>query len=177
MVSVSPPSRSECKRALAFRCHLRRFEVVVSGGATSLGMLKRGEAGVSGCCVLDVRLWGKESGLPRSYPVVCHLLDTSAVFQELWDVVVSNETRLAVAGALGLGLAEARSVVSFWAGLHDIGKISPLSKRRALCSTGRFVPIRRMSMRRAPRGERLSPRACLSLVSLQFVGRGWVSGR
>ncbi|MEW9513774.1 CRISPR-associated endonuclease Cas3'' [Streptomyces bacillaris] len=88
-------------------------------------MLKRGEAGVSGGCVLDVRLWGKESGLPRSYPVVCHLLDTSAVFQELWDVVVSSETRSAVAGVLGLGLAEARSVVSFWAGLHDIGKISP----------------------------------------------------
>lgn len=95
------------------------------GGAISVDMLKRGEAGVSGCCVLDVRLWGKESGLSRPYPVVCHLLDTSAVFQELWDVVVSNETRLAVAGALGLGLAEARSVVSFWAGLHDIGKISP----------------------------------------------------
>ncbi|MFE1892377.1 CRISPR-associated endonuclease Cas3'' [Streptomyces microflavus] len=88
-------------------------------------MLKRGEAGVSGCCVLDVRLWGKESGLSRPYPVVCHLLDTSAVFQELWDVVVSTETKSAVAGALGLGQAEARSVVSFWAGLHDIGKISP----------------------------------------------------
>ncbi|WAE70235.1 CRISPR-associated endonuclease Cas3'' [Streptomyces cavourensis] len=88
-------------------------------------MLKRGGVGVSGGCVLDVRLWGKESGLSRSYPVVCHLLDTSAVFQELWDVVVSSGTRSAVAGVLGLGLAEARSVVSFWAGLHDIGKISP----------------------------------------------------
>ncbi|MGW6287358.1 CRISPR-associated helicase Cas3' [Streptomyces sp. NPDC055107] len=88
-------------------------------------MFKSGEARVSGTCVLDVRLWGKESGLPRPYPVLCHLLDTSAVFQELWDVVMSSETRSAVASALGLSLAEARSVVSFWAGLHDIGKISP----------------------------------------------------
>ncbi|MFI1786224.1 CRISPR-associated helicase Cas3' [Streptomyces rubiginosohelvolus] len=88
-------------------------------------MLKGGEAGVSGCCFLDVRLWAKESGLSRPYPVVCHLLDTSAAFQELWDEVVGDGTKLAVAGALGLGLAETRSVVSFWAGLHDIGKISP----------------------------------------------------
>ncbi|MFG3398561.1 CRISPR-associated helicase Cas3' [Streptomyces parvus] len=88
-------------------------------------MLKGGEAEVSGCCFLDVRLWGKESGLSRPYPVVCHLLDASAVFQELWDAVVGDGTKLAVAGALGLGLDEIRSVVSFWAGLHDIGKISP----------------------------------------------------
>ncbi|MBK3532375.1 CRISPR-associated helicase Cas3' [Streptomyces sp. MBT67] len=88
-------------------------------------MLKGGEAGVSGRCFLDVRLWGKENGLSRPYPVVCHLLDTSAAFQELWDEVVGDGTKLAVAGALGLGLSETRSVVSFWAGLHDIGKISP----------------------------------------------------
>ncbi|MFB8382698.1 CRISPR-associated helicase Cas3' [Streptomyces rubiginosohelvolus] len=88
-------------------------------------MLTGGEAGVSGRCFVDGRLWGKESGLSRPYPVVCHLLDTSAVFQELWDAVVGDGTKLAVAGALGLGLAETRSVVSFWAGLHDIGKISP----------------------------------------------------
>ncbi len=80
---------------------------------------------MSGRCFLDGRLWGKESGLSRPYPVVCHLLDTSAVFQELWDAVVGDGTKLAVAGALGLGLDETRSVVSFWAGLHDIGKISP----------------------------------------------------
>ncbi|MFE7757885.1 CRISPR-associated helicase Cas3' [Streptomyces sp. NPDC057429] len=70
-------------------------------------------------------MWGKESGLPRPYPVVCHLLDTGAVFQELWDVVLSDEAREAVSGALGLTIVEARTVVSFWAGLHDIGKITP----------------------------------------------------
>ncbi|MDX3342726.1 CRISPR-associated helicase Cas3' [Streptomyces baarnensis] len=88
-------------------------------------MLKHGKAGAPGDCVLDVRLWGKENGLPSPYPVVCHLLDTSALFQELWDVILSNETKSAVAGALGLSAEQARSVVSFWAGLHDIGKITP----------------------------------------------------
>ncbi|AYA21008.1 CRISPR-associated helicase Cas3' [Streptomyces alfalfae] len=95
------------------------------GRATSVDMLKLDEAGASGDCVLDVRLWGKESGLSQPYPVVCHLLDTSAVFEVLWDVVLSDETKAAIADALGLSVAEARSVVSFWAGLHDIGKITP----------------------------------------------------
>ncbi|MEU1086924.1 CRISPR-associated helicase Cas3' [Streptomyces sp. NPDC005892] len=88
-------------------------------------MLKRNGAAASGGCVLDVRLWGKESGLLRPYPVMCHLLDTGAVFQELWDVVLSKETRAGIANALGLPAAEARAVVSFWAGLHDLGKITP----------------------------------------------------
>ncbi|MFC9243972.1 CRISPR-associated endonuclease Cas3'' [Streptomyces sp. NPDC057136] len=88
-------------------------------------MIKRDEAGASGDCLLDVRLWGKESGLSRPYPVMCHLLDTGAVFRELWDVVLGDETKAAIADALGLSVAEARMVVSFWAGLHDIGKITP----------------------------------------------------
>lgn len=91
----------------------------------SVGMLKHGEAGASRGCVLDARLWGKESGLSSPYPLVCHLLDTSAVFRELWDAILSSGTRSALASALGLSVEEARSVVSFWAGLHDIGKITP----------------------------------------------------
>ncbi|MFJ1958615.1 CRISPR-associated helicase Cas3' [Streptomyces microflavus] len=102
-------------------------------------MLKRGEARVSGTCVLDVRLWGKESGLSRPYPVLCHLLDTSAVFQELWDVMLSEETRSALAGALGLGAEQARSTVSFWAGLHDIGKITPSFQVKSPVS---YAPVR-----------------------------------
>ncbi|MFJ4126027.1 CRISPR-associated endonuclease Cas3'' [[Kitasatospora] papulosa] len=88
-------------------------------------MMKRDDGGASGHCVLDVRLWGKQSGLSRPYPVMCHLLDTGAVFQALWDVVLGDELKAAVAEALGLGVVDARSVVSFWAGLHDLGKITP----------------------------------------------------
>ncbi|WP_031088816.1 CRISPR-associated helicase/endonuclease Cas3 [Streptomyces sp. NRRL WC-3549] len=79
----------------------------------------------TGNCPLDARLWGKELGLARPYPVICHLLDTAAVFQQLWDVLLSDRTRLGIADALGLSAQDARSVVSFWAGLHDVGKISP----------------------------------------------------
>lgn len=76
-------------------------------------------------CPVDARLWGKEKGLSRPYPVVCHLLDTAAAFGALWDVLPSAAVRQQVADALGVGVAEARMVLSFWAGLHDLGKITP----------------------------------------------------
>ncbi|MFE7313129.1 CRISPR-associated helicase Cas3' [Streptomyces sp. NPDC057555] len=74
---------------------------------------------------LDARFWGKERGLPHPYPVVCHLLDTAAVFSVLWDDLLGSRMRERIAQALGLAAGEARAVVSFWAGLHDLGKITP----------------------------------------------------
>jgi CRISPR-associated endonuclease/helicase Cas3 len=41
--------------------------------------------------VLDCRLWGKEKGLPRPYPVVCHMMDAAAVFSVLWDDLLEAE--------------------------------------------------------------------------------------
>ncbi|MGA4842164.1 CRISPR-associated endonuclease Cas3'' [Streptomyces sp. G45] len=73
----------------------------------------------------DGRMWGKEWGLPRPYPVICHLLDTAAAFGVLWDVLLSDRVRERIAVALGLSVSEARAVGSFWAALHDLGKITP----------------------------------------------------
>ncbi|OQR59304.1 CRISPR-associated helicase/endonuclease Cas3 [Streptomyces maremycinicus] len=75
--------------------------------------------------LVDVRLWGKERGLPYPYPVICHLLDTAAVFQALWDALLEPGECKQIAAGLGLDAATARTVVSFWAGLHDLGKITP----------------------------------------------------
>ncbi|MFF6791715.1 CRISPR-associated helicase Cas3' [Streptomyces filamentosus] len=73
----------------------------------------------------DCRLWGKERGLERPYPLICHLLDAAAVFGVLWDAVLSSRTRARIAEAVQLSEPEARQVLSFWAGLHDLGKITP----------------------------------------------------
>ncbi|MFD3332199.1 CRISPR-associated endonuclease Cas3'' [Streptomyces sp. NPDC058700] len=73
----------------------------------------------------DSRLWAKERGLERPYPVICHLLDTAAIFGVLWDVVLSSRSRARIADAVQLAEPEARQVLSFWAGLHDLGKITP----------------------------------------------------
>jgi CRISPR-associated endonuclease/helicase Cas3 len=80
---------------------------------------------------LDSRLWGKAAGLGknaagahRTHPLICHLLDTAAVAEVLWDELLTSRQRSMVAGALQVPDGEARALAAFWAGLHDIGKIS-----------------------------------------------------
>ncbi|MFD9904069.1 CRISPR-associated helicase Cas3' [Streptomyces sp. NPDC059063] len=70
-------------------------------------------------------MWGKQRGLLRPYPVICHLLDTAAVFGVLWDGLLGDSVRERIACTLALPVGEARVVLSFWAGLHDLGKITP----------------------------------------------------
>ncbi|MFF0598495.1 CRISPR-associated helicase Cas3' [Streptomyces antibioticus] len=74
---------------------------------------------------VDVRVWGKERGLPYPYPLICHLLDVAAVFGALWDDLLHPRLRQRIAAELGLGVGEARAVLAWWAGLHDLGKITP----------------------------------------------------
>ncbi|MEU0059145.1 CRISPR-associated endonuclease Cas3'' [Streptomyces sp. NPDC006334] len=78
------------------------------------------------CACPDPRLWGKEHGLDHAYPVMCHMLDVAAVFGVLWDVLLSDATRQRFAEQLALGVTDCRAVLSFWAGLHDLGKITPV---------------------------------------------------
>ena len=74
---------------------------------------------------VDRRLWGKHRGLPAPYPVICHLIDTAALAGALWDEWVDGLAVLrAGAGSERLG-DEFRKFVCFWAGLHDLGKVSP----------------------------------------------------
>ncbi|WHM35078.1 CRISPR-associated endonuclease Cas3'' [Streptomyces sp. BPPL-273] len=80
---------------------------------------------------LDARLWGKAAGLGknargahRTHPLICHLLDTAAVAEVVWGELLTSRQRSMVAKALQVPDGEARALVAFWAGLHDIGKIS-----------------------------------------------------
>ena len=76
--------------------------------------------------MVDDRLWGKAEGLERPYPLMGHLVDTALVAGVLWDEVLDAGQRERIAAALELPVGEARRVVMFWAGLHDIGKIMPV---------------------------------------------------
>lgn len=78
------------------------------------------------CACPDPRLWGKEHGLEHAYPVMCHLLDVAAVFGVLWDVLLSARARERFAEQLALDVKDCRAVLSLWAGLHDLGKITPV---------------------------------------------------
>ncbi|WP_369383176.1 CRISPR-associated endonuclease Cas3'' [Streptomyces sp. cg36] len=80
---------------------------------------------------LDARLWGKHAGLGKNahgadhtHPLICHLLDTAAVAELLWDELLTTHQRSLVVEALQVSPGQARVLAAFWAGLHDIGKIS-----------------------------------------------------
>ncbi|MEV8635533.1 CRISPR-associated endonuclease Cas3'' [Streptosporangium sp. NPDC051023] len=67
--------------------------------------------------VIDHRLWGKHKGLPAPYPVICHLIDTAAIAGALWDIWSEGIPSTQIRGF--------RRYICFWAGLHDLGKVSP----------------------------------------------------
>ncbi|MET9483296.1 CRISPR-associated endonuclease Cas3'' [Streptomyces sp. NPDC006638] len=80
---------------------------------------------------LDPRLWGKAAGLGKdardaqhTHPLICHLLDTAAVAEVVWDELLTAHQQSMVAAALQVSAEESRTLAAFWAGLHDIGKIS-----------------------------------------------------
>lgn len=72
-------------------------------------------------------LWGKAQPSgdgPAWHPLVCHMLDVSAVASELLDMLPrSTATRLL--GRLGLPEPEARRWLALLVALHDLGKATP----------------------------------------------------
>lgn len=74
---------------------------------------------------IDLRIWGKERGLPRAYPLLWHLADTAAVAGSLWDRFLTPNQRSLIAVGLEIDEEHARALVMLWAGLHDLGKATP----------------------------------------------------
>lgn len=60
------------------------------------------------------------------HPLLCHMVDVARVTLQLWRDVLAPATRRSVVSALGVGEEDAARWVAFWAGLHDIGKASPV---------------------------------------------------
>ncbi|MET8010444.1 CRISPR-associated helicase Cas3' [Streptomyces sp. NPDC005271] len=75
--------------------------------------------------MIDTRLWGKSKGLERPYRLIGHLIDTAMVTGAVWDTVLTVARHEVISEALNVPVAEAKRLVMFWAGLHDIGKIIP----------------------------------------------------
>lgn len=68
-------------------------------------------------------LWSKHHGLDTPYPLISHLLDTAASATALWDHWIRDGLRDLIAADLG---PDARAWVAAAAGLHDLGKASPV---------------------------------------------------
>lgn len=75
-----------------------------------------------------IRLWGKSAGLEHPYPLIAHLVDTSAAAYSLLTRHLPTNTMRAV----GIVRADDDAVRRFAliAGLHDLGKASPAFQRK-----------------------------------------------
>ncbi|WP_406691496.1 CRISPR-associated helicase Cas3' [Saccharopolyspora sp. ID03-671] len=69
--------------------------------------------------------WGKAGSAVQPHPLVCHAIDTTAVAELLYDVVLGPEVRRELERGLA-PLGDVRSWVAVLCGWHDIGKASPI---------------------------------------------------
>ncbi|MER6696219.1 CRISPR-associated helicase Cas3' [Streptomyces fimicarius] len=102
---------------------------------------------------VDLRPWGKFDRTTRMvYSLLFHLIDVGAVAGVLWDRFLTSSQREVISAGLGMSQERARSLVSFLAAMHDIGKLIPYfqSLERAaqmrlgeglLADTGRVVEV------------------------------------
>ncbi|MCS6883975.1 MAG: CRISPR-associated helicase Cas3' [Acidobacteriota bacterium] len=83
---------------------------------------------------LLLRFWAKTThdkiNYPKAFhPLLCHMIDVAAVTQTMWDKVLSTALKERISCALGLtsitGIEQTGKIVSWIAGLHDLGKASP----------------------------------------------------
>lgn len=61
---------------------------------------------------VDLALWGKWRGLPSPYLLACHLLDTAAAAEALWDGYLPPGLRTTVAAELGCSMWDITSFAS-----------------------------------------------------------------
>jgi CRISPR-associated endonuclease/helicase Cas3 len=75
-------------------------------------------------------LWAKldesAGGVQTYHPLLAHLIDVAAVANALWHRTLTPAARRRMARALGLDEEAAARWVAFLAGLHDLGKASPV---------------------------------------------------
>ena len=101
--------------------------------------------------------WAKWSrpGKPQTFhPLLCHLIDVAAVTETMWHRVLSPRAQRHFADALGVDADTAGRWITFWAGLHDIGKAAPVFQRQIQA----VIAILREAGLACPTGSEKEPR-------------------
>lgn len=96
------------------------------------------------CVRADPALWGKMDGPEGRYPLLCHMLDTSAAALVLWDLWLRPGLRQMITAALAPGDEPiARALCAAIAGLHDVGKATKVFQGQLLNprASGAFGPV------------------------------------
>src|SRR5438876_990261 len=68
---------------------------------------------------------GSETWPEVYHPVLCHLVDVAQVCHQLRKTVLRQPLKARMAAVLRLETEAAGQWIAFWAGSHDIGKVSP----------------------------------------------------
>ena len=93
---------------------------------------------------ISLQLWAKKKMCPSGevrYPLLFHMLDVATVTQGLWKNSLHSGARHFFAEQLGLSESESAAWISFWAGLHDIGKASPVFQRKSAEAKRQFESL------------------------------------
>lgn len=72
----------------------------------------------------------EEAQDPDVHPLIYHFIDVAEVMLALWEQALSEQTRRAFCGYLGLDPQSTGRLLAFWAALHDLGKAGPEFQRR-----------------------------------------------
>jgi len=79
-----------------------------------------------------LNIWAKKDEENRfHYPLLYHMLDTVAVCREIWNSSLQDATKVWISNQLNLDEEIACRQISFWVGLHDIGKAMPDFQERS----------------------------------------------
>jgi CRISPR-associated endonuclease/helicase Cas3 len=84
-------------------------------------------------------LWAKADRTGQYHPLICHLIDVAQVAGALWDNVLTDSIRRHFCSLLGQPPEDSGRLLSFWIGLHDLGKASPAFQRRCQSAQERLA--------------------------------------
>ncbi|MBB5157385.1 CRISPR-associated helicase Cas3' [Saccharopolyspora phatthalungensis] len=109
----------------------------------SLGAAGEGGVAPAGLLAAVTAPWAKEGKTGTPHPLVCHAIDTAAVAELLYPVMLGPQVRAELESGLA-PLGDVWRWVAVSCGLHDLGKVSPVFQ--AQCAE---IAIERMGNRAA----------------------------
>lgn len=79
-------------------------------------------------------LWGKTNRIDDSewLPLYVHMVDSAAMASKIWDTWVPQGTKAVIVEDLGNDEVLARKLMIFMAGIHDIGKATPVFQAKPI---------------------------------------------
>ena len=79
-------------------------------------------------------LWGKTNRIDDSEWLLLyvHMVDSAAMASKIWDTWVPQGTKAVIVGDLGNDEVLARKLMIFMAGIHDIGKATPVFQAKSI---------------------------------------------